>query len=816
MVLLSAYFTSWALALALALGAYWTSRILLARLTLSLGKRTWRARLTTSQTADFIVLGIAMIAVVGLVTQALHNYDSFNSFRDMYDFDSSLVALLKSGSINAIMNFSRRFNPILIALIPLYALWDDPRILLILQSTGLALTIFPLYWFARKQIGRTLAIGVILVYLTLPALQFINNPVFYEIKLSIPLLSLATFFLLRQRYTPFLVCLGIALLLKQEVAFIALGFAAYIFFIQRKYALGLGLAATGIALAIFVIQVLYPALTQGQPYPQFDERYSYLGHSFGEVLVSLLTRPTVVLEHLATPAKINFVLNLLVPLAFLPLLGLEVLAISLPTWLYTLLSELPQQTDPTQYYQSPLIPFLFFATILGIRRLLSAGKVAHNLQSNSTRTEHWARKLALIVLLGLSVRLYLPGTWTRIFDPAAFQLDEHAILGHQLMEKIPPAATVVVQTELYIPVTAERKYNTIDFAPVFDMRQAEYVFGDATRNYYKIHRNTWDAWRASGYFETVVDQDGYFILRRIPSIDPARQIDQDMTLVGFASAANPFLRPLNFEFGEAITLLGYYPVPSDQVAGNQKLDVVVEWSARQAITTRYIFLAQLVDAQGHIWAQVDGEPVRGFAPTNRWQTGDIIRDKYTFALPSTIPPGTYKIVVGIWDPSMAVSLTATDPQGKSLGIRPMLGSIQVEKDTRSVEGKYLAIDNPIYVDMQEIRLLGSTVIPSMLRSNDELQIGLYWRARKKPSQNYAVQIELRNRGGAVVATQTSEPAYGAYRTTLWQPGEVLLDWHDLRLPAGLAPGTYTLVVVLQNGENQIKLGEATLGEIQLQ
>jgi uncharacterized membrane protein len=317
---------------------------------------------------DRYFLVVVFFALIGFTAYSLHSYNTFGSFRDFVDYDISLLHLLGGGSIETMVNFGRRFNPIMLALVPLYAVWSDPRVLLLLQSVGLVAAAFPLYWFARRKIGHVLALVVTLTYLMSSAVQAVNSPVFYEIKLAVPLFAFATFFLLRKCYAPFLACLGVALLLKQEVAFTAIGFAAYIFFVQRKRFLGLGLTVSAAALAIFVIQFLYPWLSHGQPYPQFDERYAYLGHSFSEVLLTLLTQPQVMLEHVLVPLKIDFIANLFVPLALLPLLGADVLLISLPAWAYTLLSDLPQQFDPGLYYQSPLLPFLYFHEVFSRRR----------------------------------------------------------------------------------------------------------------------------------------------------------------------------------------------------------------------------------------------------------------------------------------------------------------------------------------------------------------------------------------------------------------------------------------------------------------
>ncbi|MDE3088907.1 MAG: DUF2079 domain-containing protein, partial [Chloroflexota bacterium] len=444
--------------------------------------------------------------MIALPAQSLHAYQAFGSYPDFGDFDQSLVSLLQGGSIGSVVNFSRRFNPVMFVLVPLYVLWRDPRSLLLLQSLGIAAALFPLYWIARRQIGRLLALVLALSYLLSSSVHGVNNPVFYEIKLAIPLFAFAIFFLLRERYVPFLVCIGVSLLLKEEVGFVVIGFAAFIFFVQRKRLLGLSIAISGAALALFVIEFLYPFLNQGRPYPLFDERYAYLGHSLGEVMFSLIRRPDVVLQHVWVPPKIEFVLQLLVPVAFLPIVGAEIAAIALPSWLYTLLSELGMQFDINQYYQSPLVPFIFFGALVGMRRLLEWRRASQDEKETSRR------KFALTALLVVSSQLYLPGTWARVYDPGALTLDQHDALGYTLLKGIPVNTTVVAQTEFYVPLFAEHQQRVLEFSPRGDYRQVDYMFGDSTRFWYSFHQTAWEQWLASGYFEPVVEQDGYFLL----------------------------------------------------------------------------------------------------------------------------------------------------------------------------------------------------------------------------------------------------------------------------------------------------------------
>lgn len=102
-----------------------------------------------------------------------------------------------------------------------------------------------------------------------------------------------------------------------------------------------------------------------------------------------------------------------------------------------------------------------------------------------------------------------------------------------------------------------------------------------------------------------------------------------------------------------------------------------------------------------------------------------------------------------------------------------------------------------------------------------LNLTLFWRPMSTITTDYTIFLHLRDGAGATVAQQDSLPLAGAYPTSRWQPGEIVIDPFTLSLPADLPPGQYTLwagmyqldtltrlpVANDTSGENAILLGE---------
>ena len=62
----------------------------------------------------------------------------------------------------------------------------------------------------------------------------------------------------------------------------------------------------------------------------------------------------------------------------------------------------------------------------------------------------------------------------------------------------------------------------------------------------------------------------------------------------------------------------------------------------------YTVFIHLLDEEGRIVAQQDGEPFGGAYPTSVWQQGELLGDEYRLQLPASLPGGTYRVVAGLY------------------------------------------------------------------------------------------------------------------------------------------------------------------------
>lgn len=115
--------------------------------------------------------------------------------------------------------------------------------------------------------------------------------------------------------------------------------------------------------------------------------------------------------------------------------------------------------------------------------------------------------------------------------------------------------------------------------------------------------------------------------------------------------------PLGARVGDA-TLVGY------RVEGTREARVVLFWRADKPLANALTVFAHITDAQARIVAQDDRAPAFGLYPTTAWQPGERVVDAHPLRV--TAAPGTYTIIVGMYDPNTLERVPAFDANGTRL------------------------------------------------------------------------------------------------------------------------------------------------------
>jgi hypothetical protein len=113
-----------------------------------------------------------------------------------------------------------------------------------------------------------------------------------------------------------------------------------------------------------------------------------------------------------------------------------------------------------------------------------------------------------------------------------------------------------------------------------------------------------------------------------------------------------------------------------QITPGGVLSVELYWQVLAPIPADYTVFVHVLDAGDQIVAQLDRPPGGGTSPTSTWREGQTLRDTYPVPLPADLPPGDYRVRIGLYtwpDLTRQMITVAGQPAGDSL----ILGAFRV-------------------------------------------------------------------------------------------------------------------------------------------
>jgi hypothetical protein len=119
--------------------------------------------------------------------------------------------------------------------------------------------------------------------------------------------------------------------------------------------------------------------------------------------------------------------------------------------------------------------------------------------------------------------------------------------------------------------------------------------------------------------------------------------------------------------GGLIRLEGATQLPPHAAAG-ATLPITLFWHALELVPDRYSVFIHLLDAGGTLRAQIDSPPLAGARPTTGWLPGEYLTDPYSLVLPADLPPGTYRLEVGLYRPETGERLPVAGADDASIVI----------------------------------------------------------------------------------------------------------------------------------------------------
>ncbi len=432
--------------------------------------------------APVLLAATIVLWVVAIFAVSIYKYETFGQGYDQVDFEQAIWNTVHgrpmedsrfnfTGSV-----FGMDWMPMLMLFVPAYALIPSPHTLFLLQIVGASLGVVPLYWLARDRLSKLAGYAVGSLYLLYPTLLHgVLNP--FQVRLfSVTLLLFAFYYFEKANWKLFTACVLLAMLARSDVSLVVAMFGVYGLLTRRNWPYVVAPLLIGFgyfALATFVIvpSFAYPGALNGasgavgQNYmdcwpcghnPQLAY-YGHLGSNGPEIVRYIVTHPVEVARLMFTSEKIGYILSLLIPLAFLPLLAPRPLVLGLPILALNLLSLRSSQYSYQYHYSLLLIPGLFIAAIYGADKLRIIWMRRRKGKPQRDLTALRAVQIGALVLLVWALVIQIPYK-----NPAlrALRFPEppaRVQAARELIGMVPPDAKVAASSKL-APHLLPRRY----------------------------------------------------------------------------------------------------------------------------------------------------------------------------------------------------------------------------------------------------------------------------------------------------------------------------------------------------------------------
>ncbi len=233
-----------------------------------------------------------------------------------------------------------------------------------------------------------------------------------------------------------------------------------------------------------------------------------------------------------------------------------------------------------------------------------------------------------------------------------------------------------------------------------------------------------------------------------------------------------------------------------------------------ALTWRYLpqggdgysffnFFVHLADERGNRWAQDDhlGRRVAGADPQ------ELQLSVHTLAIPADAPPLKYRLEAGVT--RLSPSLEPVPSRGAPV-VLAELGLTPAPAPPAPAPPATL-LDRDL---LPGLHLQGFDLSPPAPRQGDTLTLEPQWHVLQPPTTDFLLQLRLLDPSGALLAESTTQPLFGQYPPSTWQPGQWLRDRLALAIPPQ-APPALRLQLRLLEPSTQQPLAEQDLGPLQV-
>jgi hypothetical protein len=159
-----------------------------------------------------------------------------------------------------------------------------------------------------------------------------------------------------------------------------------------------------------------------------------------------------------------------------------------------------------------------------------------------------------------------------------------------------------------------------------------------------------------------------------PAVYSSYVTPEEFHTVPYADRLRLIPHPLSVNLEDKVRLVGY-SLDTQWARPGGRLVVTLYWQATARMKDSYKVFTHL--EKERLWGQADDVPVCHTYPTNGWEVGEYVVDRHVMILPPDLPPGTYPVLVGMYEPETGERLEVRDDSGKIKGNDVLLQEVTI-------------------------------------------------------------------------------------------------------------------------------------------
>jgi len=253
------------------------------------------------------------------------------------------------------------------ALLPFYAIKPGGAILLVIQSCVIGLGAIPVYRFAARRLPRSYAVVIAYAYLLYPPTHGMQFYDFHFQPIAQTFVLFVIDFVDDRRYWLCAVAFLIAVGCREDVSVGLAMLGAFLALSGRRLWPGIFIACGGAAYFVLMRFIIMPAFGSWGFQDVYKDLLPTGAHNFGGIISTMVSNPTYLFTSLATSEKLRYMLQILLPVALLPVRRSYLVMSVIPGSIFTILTtQYPPTIDIGFQYSAHFTPYVFAATAVCI------------------------------------------------------------------------------------------------------------------------------------------------------------------------------------------------------------------------------------------------------------------------------------------------------------------------------------------------------------------------------------------------------------------------------------------------------------------